>query len=111
MIDWKRVAELQEEVGEDAFEEVVSLFLEEVDDVIARLGTAPVPAKLEDDLHFVRGSALNLGFEAFCDACRAAERQARNTGAENVTLAPLLETYHSSKQAFLEALGQGRSAA
>lgn len=111
MIDWKRVSELQEEVGEDAFEEVVSLFLEEVDDVVARLGAAAAPATLEDDLHFVRGSALNLGFEAFCDACRAAERQARNAGAESVALAPLLDTYRSSKRAFLDRLRQGLSAA
>ncbi|MEX5727988.1 HPt (histidine-containing phosphotransfer) domain-containing protein [Rhodovulum iodosum] len=111
MIDWKQVADLRDEVGEDAFEEVVSLFLEEVDGVIARLVIAPAAATLADDLHFIRGSAVNLGFEAFCDVCRAAERQLRRTGADSVALAPLIDAYRNSKQSFLDGLADSRHAA
>ena len=35
MIDWARVSELRDEVGEGDFDEVVELFLEEVDEAIA----------------------------------------------------------------------------
>ena len=34
MIDWSRVNELRDEVGAEDFEEVVELFLEEVEEVI-----------------------------------------------------------------------------
>ena len=33
MIDWKRVRELRDEIGEEDFSEVVDLFLEEVEEV------------------------------------------------------------------------------
>ena len=54
MIDWNRVTELRNEVGADAFEEVISLFIEEVDDMIGQLRTMTDRAKLMDDLHLVR---------------------------------------------------------
>ena len=41
MIDWTRVDELRNEVGNDDFLEVAELFLEEVDEVISRLTDAP----------------------------------------------------------------------
>ena len=65
MIDWERVADLRSEVGEDDFFEVVDMFLEEVEEVIDRLTSSPEPARFEDDLHFLKGSALNLGFRHF----------------------------------------------
>ena len=34
MIDWARVSELRDEVGPEDFEEVLHLFLEEVEDVV-----------------------------------------------------------------------------
>ena len=34
MIDWKSLAELRDEVGVDDFNEIIALFLEEVDGVI-----------------------------------------------------------------------------
>lgn len=37
MIDWARVSERRDEVGEEDFDEVVELFLEEVDEAIAAL--------------------------------------------------------------------------
>ena len=38
MIDWPRVKELREEVGAEGFGEVVDLFIEEVEEVISKLG-------------------------------------------------------------------------
>ena len=65
MIDWDRVRELRAEVGEDAFDEVVELFLDEVDESVESLTPGcDVPAAL----HFIQGSAENLGLKEFCTA-------------------------------------------
>lgn len=75
MLDWTRIEELREEVGHDAFAEVVDLFLEEVGGVLERLD--PGAATIEDDLHFLKGAALNLGFAELADLCNAGEQAAR----------------------------------
>lgn len=61
MIDWDRVTDLHDEVGAEDFEMIVGLFEEEVGEVIARLRADPAVERMEEDLHFLRGSALNLG--------------------------------------------------
>ena len=61
MICWERVNELREEMGADDFQEVVGLFLEEVEEVLVRLQSNPDPAAYEQDMHFLKGSAMNLG--------------------------------------------------
>ena len=76
MIDWQRVHELQDEVGLEDFHEVVDLFLEEVEEVVERLKGTPDPASYEADFHFLKGSALNLGFQAFATICADNERSA-----------------------------------
>lgn len=106
MIDWKRVEELRSEVGEDAFDEVLDLFLEEVDEVMTRLRDAPDPACLPSDLHFVRGSALNLGLKEFCAICRGLEHQLAQ--GEAVELSALLDSYAESR-GLLMAAGKARS--
>ncbi|MBN2907327.1 MAG: Hpt domain-containing protein [Rhodobacteraceae bacterium] len=109
MIDWARVEELRNEVGEDAYDEVLELFLEEVDEVMDRLRAAPDPDRLPDDLHFVRGSALNLGLKRFCILCHGLEHQIRR--GESVMLDPLLDCYAKSKSALLDPPTAGRSVA
>jgi HPt (histidine-containing phosphotransfer) domain-containing protein len=76
MIDWMRVQALRDEIGEEGFAEVVSLFLDEADEVVARIAGEGAEATLAADLHFLRGSALNLGFEALARLCDAGERMA-----------------------------------
>lgn len=66
MIDWTRVKDLHEEVGSRDFEEVVTLFIDEVETALGRLDGDPT----REDLHFLKGSALNLGFAALAQACR-----------------------------------------
>ncbi len=100
MIDWPRVRELKDEVGEDGFEEVIELFLEEVEEVIEKLGTND-RSQLEQDLHFLKGSALNLGFETFSNLCLEGERMSANGQAADVDVAKIIEAYHSSKATFL----------
>lgn len=95
MINWTRVQELKVEIGEEDFAEVVDMFLEEVEEVIAKLQTDPVVAELEHDLHFLKSSALNLGFTEFANTCSDGEAKAAN--GQTVDLQPVIETYLASK--------------
>lgn len=98
MIDWTRVEELRSEIGDEDFAEVVDMFLEEVEGVIDKLRTAPVESELENDLHFLKSSALNLGFAEFARLCSESERSA--AASEDVTLAPIIACYLASRADF-----------
>jgi len=102
MIDWERVADLRSEVGEDDFREVVELFLEEVEEVIDRLATRPDAARYEEDLHFLKGSALNLGFCHFAALCQIGEKQAAQGQAARVNIPAVLASYRESRTMFLQ---------
>lgn len=108
MIDWSRVNELQNEIGQDDFGEVVDLFLEEVDGVIETL--KPGMSDMEAQLHFLKGSALNLGFSAFAQICQEGE-QAAGQGTKNpVDVAELVDIYQASRAAFYSGLNTSCSA-
>lgn len=98
MIDWERVAALRDEVGEDGFALIVDLFLEEVSAALDRLPQVP-PAEREAVLHFLKGSALNLGFEALGTLCAEGERRAALGGV--VDPAPITALFTASHRAFL----------
>lgn len=102
MIDWDRVAELRDEVGPDDFGEVVELFLDEVEAVLHRLAGNPQPAAYEEDFHFLKGSALNLGFAEFGALCFAAEKAASEGRGASIDVAQVLAAYAISKDAFME---------
>ena len=72
MIDWLRMSELRDEIGQEGFDEVVDVFLEEAEEVLARLSQGSGPA--HEDLHFLKGSALNLGFVLVAQHCQDGER-------------------------------------
>lgn len=99
MIDWGRVNDLGAEIGTDDLAEIVALFLEEADEAIERISTKTGAGPLEADLHFLKGAALNLGFEAFAALCQDGELRAA-TGETNVDLAVIRSVYSASKQAF-----------
>ncbi|MEM9912432.1 MAG: Hpt domain-containing protein [Pseudomonadota bacterium] len=106
MIDWSRVSELREEIGAEDFGDVVDLFLEEVDEEITGLSDKGASDGLEARLHFLKGSALNLGFEAFSDLCRDGERRAADGDGSAVDLIAIQESYSASKAQFLSELEQ-----
>lgn len=73
LVNRERLAALRGEIGEDGFEEVVEMFLRESEEVVARLGGQRAGAMSEADLHFLKGSALTLGFDDLADLCRQSE--------------------------------------
>lgn len=104
MIDWERVSELRDEIGAADFAEVVELFLDEVHIVIAKLRHTLDTGALEADLHFLKGSALNLGFTVFSEKCHTGERQAAFGHPEQIKLIDILDCFDQSKTVFTQEL-------
>ena len=104
MIDWARVRQLRNEIGEDDFGDVVDLFLEEVEDEIAMLRGGCSHALLEARMHLLKGSALNLGFHAFAEICRQGEAAAAQGLHDRIDLPGTLACYDRSRAEFLSGL-------
>lgn len=110
MIDWNRVTTLRDEIGQEDFEEVVPLFIEEVTEITEALRNRPALDRLEEDLHALKGSALNLGFSEFSMLCHKGEAMAASGKAEDVDVAAILASFDASKHAFTSGLAQGLAA-
>lgn len=104
MIDWDRVAALREEVGPEDFEEVVELFLEEVDEEIGKLSGSPPYDRLAEKLHFLKGSAMSLGFQEFSTLCQKGETSLSADPEALLNLDDLHQAYQTSRAAFLADL-------
>ena len=101
MIDWARVSELRDEVGAEDFDEVVELLLEEVDEAIAALRDLMDLSKLEPKCHFLKGSALNIGFREFANLCQADEAAAAAGLGEDVEIAVIVQSYAAAREVFI----------
>jgi histidine phosphotransfer protein HptB len=110
MIDWARLHELRDEIGEDDLADVVALFLDEADEVVLRLSPAMPDPELEGQLHFLKGSALNLGLADLAGLCQDGERRAAQGQGAAVDLDAIRSVYEASKTAFMGALTKGTAA-
>ena len=104
MIDWARVTELRDEIGAEDFDEVVEIFLEEVEEIILLIRTNVPNDQIEGHLHFLKGSALNLGFRAFSALCQQGETQAAQGAYDRIDLPAVVTSYEQSKTVFLADL-------
>jgi len=98
LIDWTKVRELCEDVGRDGLDEVIDLFLEEVETALQTIGMAE---DLEAALHFVKGCSLNIGFHHFTQLAAAGEALAARGCPDQVDLTGLDHAYRQSKDLFL----------
>ena len=105
MIDWNRVYELRQEVGDEEFQPILALFLDEVEAIMRRL---PVdgPDELETDLHFLKGSAWSVGFKGLGEACEAAELLAQQGWQGRPAISRIQSIYTASRQSLLAGLAQ-----
>jgi HPt (histidine-containing phosphotransfer) domain-containing protein len=110
MIDWTRVSELQDEIGAEGFAEVVDLFLEETDEAVGRLSAGPPRDEIEGLLHFLKGSAVNLGLASLARLCSEGERRAAAGQPEAVDLAEVAAVYRRCKEEFLVGLAARQAA-
>ena len=74
LVDDRRLRALREEVGDDGYDEVVALFLAESDEVMDRLAGSSEGGVPVAELHFLKGIALNLAFDALAALCQKGER-------------------------------------
>lgn len=107
MIDWGRLEELRAEIGDEDLADVVALFLEEADEVVGRITAGLAAGEMEGQLHFLKGSALNLGLSDLAALCQDGERKAGQGLADQVDAGRIGAVYQSSKAAFLGALAKG----
>ena len=101
MINAARITELKDEVGEDDLFEVIELFCDEVEEVLESLDTAK-SAELPALLHFLKGSALNIGLEAVSSKCLAEEVRLKADPDASPDIDAIRETYAASKAALLK---------
>lgn len=106
MIDWGRIAELKEEVGAEDFDEVVQLFMGEVEGALNALDS-DTSTGLEAQMHFLKGSALNLGFSAFAHICQQGETDALQGNSSAIDIAAVRSLFAQSKNVFLHSPTRG----
>ena len=103
-IDWARVRELRNEIGAQDFAEVAELFLDEVASAVSALGSDPAEGSIASGLHFIKGSALNLGFAGLADACRRGESLASQGNANSVDIGGVQALFQAEFDEFNEGL-------
>ncbi|MFN3281718.1 MAG: Hpt domain-containing protein [Tabrizicola sp.] len=111
MIDWKRVEELREEIGADGFAEVADMFLEEAESAVQALLVGVPEGEVEGQLHFLKGSALNLGLRELAGICQEGERRTAAGHGALVDLAQIASVYRASRAALIGGLSADRAGA
>ncbi|TMV07178.1 Hpt domain-containing protein [Ruegeria sediminis] len=100
MIHWPTVEQLRNEVGAEEFVEVLQIFFEEVSETFAQMRADPDRAQLERNLHFLKGSAVSLGFQTFSRLCQDGERMSASGSAGAVDLDAIVTAFEESRSAF-----------
>ncbi|NOX74288.1 MAG: Hpt domain-containing protein [Alphaproteobacteria bacterium] len=106
MINWDRVKELEEDIGIEEFGEVIDLFLDEVETVITPMRAGVQRPNIENDMHFLKGSALTIGFRQLGQICSDSEKLVASGRVSEVQISEILATFDASKAAFLAGLDQ-----
>ncbi|UWR22488.1 Hpt domain-containing protein [Sulfitobacter sp. S190] len=104
MIDWDHINTLRNDIGPDEFEEVIEIFLEEVEGILLTLPDRTDPRALTDELHAIKGCALNLGFTSLANLCQEGENRIAASVAHKIDVTPLTACYETSKKMFLSGL-------
>lgn len=92
-MNWKRIDQLREEVGEESLAEVLLMFLEETDEVVQKLDVTASAQTVESDMHFLKGAAMNIGFDSVAELCQTAETAAADGHTGTINVQPILDNY------------------
>ncbi|WP_170771375.1 Hpt domain-containing protein [Ruegeria lacuscaerulensis] len=104
MIDWPRVRQLRDEVGSGEFDEVVAIFLDEVQEALTRLRADTNRSGFEQNLHFLKGAALSLGFKSLAKLCQDGERHSAQGQSQMVDIAQVFAVFETSRIEFKSGL-------
>lgn len=97
MIDWGQLRDLWSELGPEEFPKVLELFLDEVEGTTLRLSKVDAQ-RLSRDMHYLKGSALNLGFTDFAQLCSRNEVLATQGALDRIDIEALTDLYARSKR-------------
>jgi histidine phosphotransfer protein HptB len=111
MIDWKRVEELKEEIGADGFVEVADMFLDEAEGAVRALISGLPEHEVEGQLHFLKGSALNLGLSELAAICQEGERKAAVGHAALIDMMQVATVWRASRAGLLSGLSVDKAGA
>lgn len=103
MIDWNRVRSLRDDIGAEEFDEIVEIFLEEIDETVVDLEKTP-QGELEHRLHFLKNGALNLGFHILSDLCLRGEKAAAAGNTSTIDIPEIVKAYWTARSSFLAEL-------
>lgn len=104
MINWDRVRELQRDIGSEEFDEIVAIFIDEVNETAQNLREGETLQTLEMLLHSLKNSALNLGLSDLSEQCQSAEIAARAGQTDAVNLPMILQLLDHSIEQFKAGL-------
>lgn len=104
MLEIAQLNSLREDIGPAGFGEVVQLFIAETDEGVARLLEPPTGRDLANELHYLKGAALNLGLSAFSQLCHQGELAANAGNAAGIDLVALAASYRDARDALLSWL-------
>ena len=90
MIDWERVQELQDEIGPEHMQEVIELFITEVEEQLAGLNHTLDIVDLGKAIHFLKGCSLNIGFRVVAKLCRQLEEETAQANHRQLCLCNLI---------------------
>ena len=102
MIDWNRVIELRDELGPEELLPIIDMILVEIEAHLFALDSRTL--HLAEDLHLLRGLALNIGFTEFCAQCLRAEQQLASGDQTALAPAAMRASFGHTKQVFLRDL-------
>ena len=103
MIDWKRIEELREEIGADSLVEVADMFLDEAEGAVNALVAGLPKGEIAAQLHFLKGSALNLGLSDLAMICQEGERGAAEGNIDPERVAAIFQASRSCLLAWLSS--------
>lgn len=101
MLDWTRISELQDDLGEDGFAEMSELFLQEIATILDQLIPESAVTTWESQLHMIKGCALNMGLGALAGYAAQLEQNAHQTLAWDAEIVRLRDLFADSRQEFL----------
>lgn len=110
MIDWRRVEELREEIGADGFSEVADMFLDEAEQAVRALQSGLAAGDIAAQLHFLKGSALNLGLSDLAAICQEGERKAATGEGGAIDIGQVASVYRDSRSQLVRRLATDSAA-
>lgn len=102
MIDMGQITELRSDLGEETFNEVVGMFLLEVQSGIEKLDPARDLAELSAEFHMLKGSSLSLGLTELAKICGEAEAKSGSGDPNCFDKQAFQMCFDQSKAALLE---------